>query len=75
MNEIKDEKKGLEKYEIENALNDLIRVHEIYENKELMAAVQKLAIKKKKAISSISDIRAASEEMAKETLEKEKEEA
>jgi hypothetical protein len=48
-----------EDYEVQSALDSLIRAEEVRGDKALMAEVSKLASKKKDAISSIADLREA----------------
>lgn len=52
-----------DKYEIENCMDTLIRAEEIKQDPEKMKQVSKLMGKKKKAISSIDDLRAAAQEV------------
>lgn len=47
------EKKGFDKYEIEDALRTLVKADEIRANKKLMAEVSKLASKQHKTLSGI----------------------
>jgi hypothetical protein len=66
-------KEGFEEYEIKGALDDLMRAEEHKANPKLMAAVHKHAHKKKKALSSISELRQKRQEMSEEKLPKEEE--
>lgn len=65
-----DEKKDMmgkyHKHEVEDALRSLTKAEEIKSDKSLMAQVQKLASKHKKHISSIADLKAKRDELAKE---------
>lgn len=61
------EKMGkFDKYECEEALRTLTKAEEIKADPELMAQVQKLAEKQKKAISSIADLKLRASQIADE---------
>ena len=61
-----------EKFEIEEALNILVKSEEIKKNKDLLDEVIKYAEKKKTAISSIADLKAKYNELvSKEDSEEE----
>ena len=71
---VKDDgkKKKIESYEIDSAVDALMRAEEIKGNSALMALVQKKLASKKKAITSLEDLRAAKQKiMAPEDKDKE----
>jgi hypothetical protein len=59
-------KKKYEDYEVKEAADTLMKAEEIKGNKELMACVHPHLASKKKAISSISDLRKMAEKMSEE---------
>jgi hypothetical protein len=59
-------KKKYEEYEVDSAVETLIRAEEIKHNPPLMALVQKKIAKKKRAISSIDDLKTARDESFKD---------
>jgi hypothetical protein len=56
-------KKGIEKYEVDSAVETLLRAEEIKQNKPLMVEVHKAMAKKKKAFTSIASLKAKRDEM------------
>jgi hypothetical protein len=60
------DKKQQEKWEIDSAVDTLVRAAEIIEDKELLKKVTAAAKDKKRAISSIADLIARREEMSME---------
>ena len=57
-----DADKEFEQYELEDACNTLQKAMEIKHNPALMAAIQPMLDKKKKAINSIDDLRKVAKE-------------
>lgn len=62
-------KKKIEDYEVDSAVDCLIRAEEIKENEELMKLVNKKIAKKKSAINSIADLKEAYAESEEEDEE------
>jgi hypothetical protein len=58
---------GIDKWEVENALETLLKAKEIEHNPKLMAALAPLLKKKRKAIESLDDLRARAREEPAET--------
>jgi hypothetical protein len=56
------ESKEFEKYELEDAVNTLQKAMEIKHNEALMKAIEPMLERKKKAITSIDDLRAVAKE-------------
>ena len=54
------EKEGFDKFEVQQALDTLMKAEEIKADKALMAEVEKERSKKEQAIRSIKDLKAAS---------------
>lgn len=60
-----------DQYAVQSAMDTLIRAEEIRADAKMMGLVQKELSKKKKAINSIADLKAAAAEMDKEESEEE----
>ena len=65
-NEIGDQMRMREKYEIKEAMETLIRAEEIKSDKSLMKDIARCAADQKKAIESIEDIKSAYDKMVME---------
>ncbi len=69
----KKENSKPEKYEIENAVNTLLRAEEIKNDKRLMPHVHKHIQKKKAAISSLAELKEVAHDRRKELIEEKQE--
>jgi hypothetical protein len=61
-----ESEKKYDKWEVDCAVNDLLRAEEIKANPELMKLVLEKMADKKKAISSIAELRAVASKKSKE---------
>lgn len=61
--EDKKESKKMEKYELDNHVDTLVKAHDIMSDPELHKAVKEHASKKAKKISSIDQLRALAKKM------------
>ena len=62
-------KKGIDKWEVDSAVESLLRAEEIKANKPLMKEVMKKLDGKKTAISSLQELRSVADEKNKEASE------
>jgi len=65
--------KKIEDYEVDSAMEALLRAEEIKGNPEMMALVQKKLASKKQAITSLEDLKAAKGKIMKESKADKKE--
>lgn len=72
MNDVEPKNYKYDEFNVQSALDTLIKAKEIEEDSKLMSLVQDLAGKKGKAISSIAGLRKKANEMAMESKSKKK---
>lgn len=73
--QVKPEKMGkFEKYQVESAVDTLIRAEDIKQDPELMKEVMKLVDTRKRSISSIADMKDAARDMRDEPDDEDDEE-